>query len=181
MKIAILLVLALLSFGLTLVGMLAVTGNLTPEGLDRIMGRSAPAPVLKQEAKDDLDPILKTLNERAETLKKREQELDEREKQLAIRERDIEGMLDELKLTHTQFTESLDKADTDYAANLKIASESVAGMKPKGAAEVLADWPPDDAAALLRGVPERQRGKILDEMDPQDAAAILESLRARAY
>ncbi|MBN2309308.1 MAG: hypothetical protein JXR94_10075 [Candidatus Hydrogenedentes bacterium] len=181
MKIIGLFVLALVSFVLTLVGALSATGNLSKEGLERLFeGRPAAAPAAA-EKEDELDPILRALKKREAAVKQREGELAEREQRLKLRERDLDEIRDELTQAYTQFVASLDEADDDYEVRLQEAATSIESMKPKNAAEVLRQWPPDEAARILAKVQERVRGKILDEMDPDKAALFLRALQERVY
>jgi flagellar motility protein MotE (MotC chaperone) len=181
MKILGVFLLAIASFLLTLLGAMALTGNLSKEQLSKLFAGEEPAPATPQEEPDDLDPILKALSGREEEIKERETELREWEGRLKLRERDLEELADELRLAHTQFVASLDEADADYAERIAEASKTLGKMKPKNAAEVLKAWPPEDGARILMGVDDRSRGKILDELDPDKAALFLRALQEREY
>jgi len=181
MKILGLFLLAVASFLLTLLGAMAATGNLSGEQLSKIFAKEEATPVAPLEKPDDLDPILRALSKREEAIKGREAELREWEERLKLRERDLEELGDELRQAHTQFVASLDEADADYALRIEEASKTLGKMKPKNAAEVLKEWPPEDGARILMGVDERNRGKILDELDPDRAALFLRALQERAY
>lgn len=181
-KILVALLLALLAFVGTLLGALAATGNLSKEGFDKILNRGEPEPAAAGAAsQEQLDPLLKAIEERETRLKEKAEALEKRAEQLDIRERDLEELREELQRVYTQFTESLDQADATHEERLRDVAKSLAGMSPENAAQVLQEWPPSEAARILRDVDEGDRGDILDEMEADKAALILRALQERAY
>ncbi|MFA6239486.1 MAG: hypothetical protein WC655_01075 [Candidatus Hydrogenedentales bacterium] len=177
MKVVAIVVLPIVSFVLTLVAMLAMTGNLSPEGIAKLAGRG-PAPV--QEAPEPKDDIVA----RADDLKKREQELNERqariekdEKRLTETQAQMEELRSALQQMLLQITQAAEESDATQSERLTSVAQSLGGMKPAQAAKALEGWTPEEGAELLRLIDERVRGKILDSMDPDKTAAFLQAMQ----
>ena len=180
MKIVLYALVGVVAFVLTLLGAMAVSGNLSEEGFDRLLGAEELSPVTV-DPEDDLDPLLKALKSREEAVRMAEKDLESRQENLEIRERDVETMLKDVAQVLEQLTESLDDADTGYEKNLTETAKSLEGMKAKSAAEVLEKIPLEDAAQLLLRIKDRDRGKILDEMDPELTAQVIQILQRKSY
>ena len=175
-----LLALTALVFVGTLAAALAVTGNLSREGFERILSGPPPAEIAAP-AVDEISPVLRALREREEALAQREAEAARQEEMLRIQQRDLDQMRIELADTLAKLKESLDAADEQRDERLAEVAKSFAAMRARNAAEALQGWPTEDAADVLRRVREKERGRILDEMDPAKASMILRSIQESAY
>lgn len=164
----------------TIVGAMALTGNLTKERLERVV-KGPPPPPPKEETPDDVGPWARALRDRETELDKREADLAEREKRVTQMLADLDELRTQVQDIQKQIRASLDAEDEDRGKRLDDIAKSLGQMKPANAAKTLDDWPVSDAADILRRVSERDRGKILDGMDPSKAAAILRALQEPKY
>lgn len=180
MKAILYLLLALISFALTVVGMLAYTGDLNKEGLDKLMGWNQPeAPIETKPEPDELSEMAKALQERENELDAREEDLGKQQQRLNETQDQMEELRNNLKDLIAQLTQSVDTIDADTQARLQDVADSLAGMKPDSAALVLEEYPPNQGARLLQLIDERARGKILDKMNEKKAAEFLQALSDR--
>ncbi|MCC6486806.1 MAG: hypothetical protein IT364_04840 [Candidatus Hydrogenedentes bacterium] len=181
MKVLLYAVAALLSFALALVGLMAYSGSLNKEGLDKLLGHKPPAaPAAPAEpGADDLSATAKALKEREEELDAREDELKLQQQRLEDTQSQMEELRGTLQELIAQLTESADLRDANEEARLKAVADSLAGMKPQQAALALEQWPPSQAAQLLLLVEDRVRGKILDGVNQDKAAEILKAMAER--
>ncbi len=177
MKALFFLILALLSFALTLVGMLAYTGNLNKEGLDKILGRNQPESVVETELEpDELSETAQALREREEALAARERDLEQQQQRLNETQDQMEELRGNLQDLIAQLTQTVDTMDATEAAQLQEVANSLGGMKEDQAAMVLEEWPAEQGARLLQLIEDRKRGKILDKMNEQKASEFLRAM-----
>ena len=175
--IAYFLVLALLPFALTLVGMLAYTGNLNKEGLDKLLGRNQPEVAVETALEpDDLSETAKALHEREEAIAARERDLEQQQQRLSETQSQMEELRGTLEELIAQLTKTADTIDADEATRLQDVAKSLGGMKADQAAILLEEWTPEQGARLLQLIPERSRGKILDKMNEKIAADFLKEM-----
>lgn len=181
MKVLLYAVAALLSFVLALVGLMAYSGSLNKEGLEKLLGREQPAaPIAPAEpGADDLSATANALKEREEELAAREAEIKLEQQRLEDTQAQMEELRGTLQELIAQLTESADLRDANEEARLKAVADSLAGMKPQQAALALEQWPPSQAAQLLLLVEDRVRGKILDGVKQDKAAEILKAMAER--
>ncbi|MBI4557746.1 MAG: hypothetical protein HY706_09190 [Candidatus Hydrogenedentes bacterium] len=168
-----------------LLGMMAFTGNLSSEKLGKLWKKNPPADSAtaaqapSPEPPDDLDPIVKALNQREEELNKREARVQEEEARLKLVNQELDQLREELKQTLQEVQTSVTSADQDREKRLTDVAKSLENMKPDSAAKALEGWPPQDAAAILRLIKDKDRGKILDKMEAQKATDVLLALQER--
>jgi len=177
MKAIVYLLLALLSFGLTLAGMLAVTGNLNQEGLDKLLGRNQPdAPEATAPEPDELSQTAKALREREDAIAARERELEQQQERLAETQTQMEELRSTLEDLIAQLTKTVDTIDAGEMTQLQEVANSLGSMKEDQAAMVLEEWAPEKGARLLQLIDARKRGKILDKMDERKASEFLREM-----
>jgi flagellar motility protein MotE (MotC chaperone) len=173
----------LLSLVATLVGSLAVTGNLSQEKIRGLWDKEALAEAHAKE-KAEAEANAPTLGTLAQQLREREKELDaravaldEREKQLEQREVDLAKTRTELETMQSAINESYGVAAEDKKAQLKTIAITLENMEAEGAAKSLESMPTDEAAEILMSVKDKKRGEILDVMTAESAARVLKEIR----
>jgi flagellar motility protein MotE (MotC chaperone) len=175
MKIIIYGLVAVLSFAGALAGALALTGYLTPETLERILGRGEAAeeqaPALPEE--DALGSLARALKERETSLNRRETGLSERERALAARESELRRLESTVEERIQDLNNLLGQADNEMVARRQTLADTFGRMDPRKAAEQLQALPPEDAVAILRLMDEKNRAKIFDAMNRDEATRIL--------
>lgn len=175
MRIIIYAVAALLSFTGALAGALALTGNLKPENLDRVLGRGEPA--AEQEStlpeEDALSSLARALRDRETTLARRETTLVERERALAKRESELRQLESTVEERIRDLNNLLGQADNEMIARRQTLADTFSRMDPKKAAEQLQSLPAEDSVAILRLIDDKSRAKILDAMNRDEATRIL--------
>lgn len=166
----------LLAFGASLVGVLAATGNLNKAALDKMLGKTEPA--AKEEAPDELDAFASALKEKEQQITNEQKRVDEEKRRLRIAQDDMSDLTKRMEQLLQQITQAKEESDTVKETRTRQAAQTLAGMDPKKAAAVLKDWPAERAAEVLRNVKDKDRSKILDQMDPAQAAQVLENLKS---
>lgn len=166
------------SFLGSLAGILAVTGNLSPELWKRMVA-PAPAPAATAPApQDSLGPLAEALKQKETHLTLREQELRQREARVEQRERELDRLRADLEVLRVEISTAMDTADEEQQARRKTVADTLAAMRPENAARTLQSMGRDEVAAILNLVPARSRGKIMDAMKEQDVAAgVLQALQ----
>lgn len=178
MKIILYGLLAVISFVLSLVAALAMTGNLSQASLDKLSGKEPPvveAPEVKKS--DPVGPLVQQLKKKGEALKAQEQELNDRAAQLDKREQELGRMRSELEALQKQIQGSVQEAGEERTARLKSVAITISEMKPDKAAERLGGLPPDDIAEILNQVKPKERGKIVEALEPDLATRVLRALQ----
>lgn len=186
MKIVLMLLGAMTVFSLTLVGMLAATGNLNQDALDRLMGKEVevkPGAGGEHGAEgghtDDtpVDPITKQILKQREELVKKEQELKDYEQQLNQRAAELDALYQQVQSAKQEFEASVSAADAARQVEIEAVANTVSNMKPSAAAERLENMPIPDMVEVLRAVKDKDRGKIVEAMKPETAAEVLRKMQ----
>lgn len=178
MKMVAYVLIALLSFAGTLVGVMAATGKLNKEALDRIkQGPAKPAAPAARE--DDLGPVAHALAAREAELAKQEEALKTREQRVAQMEAGLEQLRTEVTEIQNQVKEALASEDTDRAQRLQDVATRIGKMKATNAAKVIENLPVDEAAAVMRLVKDKECAKILDSLKADKAAELLRALQEK--
>lgn len=169
-----------LTFAASLAAVLAATGNLNADALNRILGRGgAPAPAGEQA--DELDAFAVALKQREQELTAQRKQLDEDKKRMRMAQEDLDELTKRLDQLLQQAAAFKQESDKTQETRLQQAAETLAKMDPKKAAAALADWPADRIAEVLRNVKEKERAKILDQMDPNQVAMVIDSLKRQVF
>ena len=163
--------LALLSFVLTLLLPIALSGNLSKEGVKKLFTKTPPAEQSIIEKEDPLDPFVRALKEREEALNKREETLKGQEDQVKKSQADLEQMRKDVEAKLTAIEEKVKQADADQVKRMLVVATSLAKMKAPVAADSLKELTPDEAAQLLLLMKDKERAKILNQFTTQAAAA----------
>ena len=169
--------LGLVSFVGALAGALAVTGNLSRETLDKVMGKEV---ALEEEAvpPDQLGPLARDLNQLREQLEQQRAAQVEQEQRLKDREDALQVEGQRLDALVVQINADLDQKAALRETRLTTIATSVNKMKPKEAARALESLPEDEAAEILRNDSiAKNAGKIMSEMDAAILARILQHMR----
>jgi flagellar motility protein MotE (MotC chaperone) len=176
LKLVGMLVLFLVAFASTLVGLLAATGNLSQESLEAMLGKAQSSKGGVTGA-EDVDSLTMQLKAERQRVREREEELDRREKRLKMLQRDIEERRTELSSLLDEVKQGVSADEQNQDERLQDVVETVEGMESEKAAEVLGEWPVDEAAQILGLLNEKARGSILDAMDTDQVILILRALR----
>jgi len=185
MKVAGILLVAVLAFGGTLALILALTGNLNAESFDRMVHGPPPPPEIPEDVPDGLLDVASALNERAMKLDEEKKALQQERKQLEMLQRQNGELRAELQQLVDQLALTLDTADADQKARLQAAADTIAAMDPEKVAPALSEWSPEQVATILMLVDEDVRGSILNVMDTEGgrskAGIILDELQRSKY
>ncbi len=185
MKLVALVLVMILAFAGTLAIVLAITGNLNAEGINRIVSGPPPPPENPEDAPDGLLDVAAALNERAMKLDEEQKALQQERSQLESLQRQNAQLRTELQQLVDQLLLTLDTADEDQQARIQAAADTLAAMDPKKAAPALSEWSPEQVASILLLMDEDVRGGILNVIDsgdgPSKAGIILEALQQSKY
>jgi flagellar motility protein MotE (MotC chaperone) len=181
-KLILYILIVLLSFAGTVAICLAVTGNLSMEGIGRIIRPKPAAEETPEAPREEVDPYLQALQRREEDLKKREASLQTEEAQLKKSKADLEQLRTDVEQIQKQIGEVLKTEDAEQVKRDTDVALSLSKMKPTNASTLIASWEAKEAARVLRLVKDKERGKILDAMTTDKttsdkAAAILLELQ----
>jgi len=183
MKIILYAMVALISFIASLAAALALTGNLSKETLDRMMGKESavttPSAVAPPPQSDSVGPLVQQLKKKEESLKKREQELNEQATQLDQRQQELERMRTDLEGMQKQIQTAVQDADKERDGRLQAIAITISEMKPDKAAERLKGMSAQDVAEILGFVKPKDRGKIVEAMEADMATRVLRALQER--
>lgn len=173
-------IIGLLSFLGTLLGVLALTGNLSSEALQRVSSKPEPAAAATPAtSQDPVGPLAQALKAKEEDLKKRELALKEREGILDQREKDLNKLRTDLEGIRTEVSAAMDAKEEERQMQLQTVAETLEAMRPENAAASLQGMPEKDVADILKLVQTKNRGKIMDAMkgDSGYAAGVLKALQ----
>ncbi len=178
-KLAVFMVLPLVSFLATVVALTLLSGNLSKEKLLGAFGGKSgkPAPAVQEEQPSESDMFARALKQRDEDLKQREAKVREEEERIKKMQVDLQQLRTELATIQTQIQTVLKTEEASRKVALNDVAMSLSKMKPQNAADTLSEWPASDAADILRLIKDKERGKILDAMKPEKAAPLLKSLQ----
>ncbi len=158
--------LGLLSFSAALAASLAITGNLSKNTLDILMGKE-PAIVEEETSGPDLlGPLAQQLNDREKALVQKEQQLDERERLLDARQRELQSVQEQLEEMRVQIIQAMDAKDKAGQERLQSLAKGIAEMKSAEAARALESLSEDEAAEILSLMDPKKAGEIYDDIDP---------------
>lgn len=179
MKFLLLGLISVISFLGTLVGALALTGNLSADAVKRIVsGTPAESAAPGPTSRDPLGPLAEALNQKEAQLKEREQALRQREARVEQREKELERLRADIETMRSEISTAMDEADAQQEERRKTVADTLAAMRPENAARTLESMPRDEVAAILNLVPNRNRGKIMDAMkEPDTASDVLQALQ----
>ena len=163
--------LAVVSFILTLLLPIALSGNLSKEGLTKLFTKTPPPEQSVVEKEDPLDPFVRALKEREEALNKREEALKTQEEQIKKSQADLDQLRKAVEAQQTDINEKVKQADADQQKRMKMVADSLAKMKPGVAADSIKELTPEEAAQLLMLMKDKERAKILNQFTTQAAAA----------
>ncbi len=178
MKIVLMLLGAVTVFMLSLVGILAATGNLNQDRLDQLLGRESGEPEKAAVDNTPLDPIARQMQKREQTIAQKERELKDYEAQLNQRASELDALYQQVQAAQEQLDETIGSAEESRQAEIETVANTVANMKPKAAAERLENMPIEDMVEVLRKVKDKDRGKIVQEMKMETAAEVLRKMQA---
>lgn len=176
MKIALIVIVAILSFVGALVGALALTGNLNAESLGKLFA-GGPEEAEMAEPPDALAPWAEAMKKREEAVAMREAEVAERETRLEQERRELEQYGAEVAATLEQIQSLLATEDSGRGERIAETAKTIESMKPDTAAASMAAFEPEESAAILALIKERTRGKILDAMDETQRALVLRAMQ----
>jgi flagellar motility protein MotE (MotC chaperone) len=180
MKILLYGLVAFLSFAIFLAIPLALTGNLTPEALQRAVSRQPDLTLPAEPAPEPTGPLTQYLKKKEEELKRREQELRQRQAQLEQRESEFDQLRSNLESIQQDLYASLEGTEADRLLGFETIAITIAEMKPQKAAESIRALPIEDQAQILAKVKPKDRGKIVEAMPPEDAARVLSAIQQQA-
>ena len=176
-KIAIVLVF-LISFLLSLVGMIFISGNWNPESLDRLLGK-AESKIEDTGRGDEFDPLVQKFAERERRLDEEEALAVKREERIRMVEADLRRTAEHLELLIEQTNLSEEEAEERRAERQDRIKETVTlfeRLEPEQAAVMLKDFAADEQLEILRSMKERNRADIIGAMEPNDASTVLRNL-----
>ena len=177
MKLILFGILGSVSFVGALAGALAVTGNLSRETFDKLMGNEI---ALEEEvvAPDQLGPLARELNLLRDQLEQQRLAQAEEAQRLSDREAALQVESQRLDALVAQLTADLDQKAALRAQRLTTIATRVNLMKAKQAAEMLSSLPVDEAAEILRNdAIKKNAGKIMTEIEATVLAQIMQQIR----
>jgi len=178
MKLIVYILIPLLSFAGTVAVCLALTGNLSTAGINKILRTEPPAEQAPAAPAQEVDPYLQALQRRDEELKKREASVQAQEAQVKKAKADLEQLRTDVEQIQKKIGEVLKADDADQTKRVTDVALSLSKMKPTNAGKLVDAWDVKEAAKVLRLVKDKERGKILDSMTPEKAGAVLLELQS---
>jgi flagellar motility protein MotE (MotC chaperone) len=176
---------AIVGFLGAVVGMLAATGNLNKDTLDKMLGTESDSTAEAVPLDDPSSALVKALKSERERLAQQKIELDKRDEMLSLREREVDSTLTAIQELQVQINAAMTTLDEAQEANLQELAKTLENMKSQEAAIALAAMEPKDAVKLLPLIKDRDRGKIMDAMngegDKETRAAIFELMKDKLY
>lgn len=125
----------------------------------------------KETVPQDLSYLSK-LNERSQALDQREKELNELEEELQRQKAEVDRRVSELEVIRRQIASTLkEQVEVDEQRVAKLV-ELYSNMKPKQAADVIANLTDDLAISVLAGMKKKNAAAIMDLL-PSDRARLL--------
>lgn len=177
-KMVVVVILVLAAFLAAILIPMGMSGKLTKESLDKLLGKEEPKPEEGPAKASKEDILVRAIKDREEELDQREAKVREEEDRIRKMQSDLDQFRNELLTLQMQIQEMVKAEDSNRETRLKDVAQSLGKMKPANAAQTLSSWTPDDAADVLRLVKERERGRILDAMQPEQASMVLKSIQA---
>lgn len=181
MRLLLIIILAIASFVLTLVGVLAITGNLSGESLNKLVAPASapqtgtiPRPNIQE---DSIATLIEQIKKKENTLKQKEEELKKREEELKVKSQELQQMQTKIESIQKELGSKIEGDKKEKAVQMQTIAVTLSGMKPDKAAERLKTMNPDEIAEILSYVKPKERGKIVEALDAQLAAQVLQSLQ----
>lgn len=116
--------------------------------------------------------LTKEIMDKEELLNIREVELQKREDSLRVSEGDIAKRYSELALKQRAFIGCVEKNDEDSKTRIAQVVETISGMKPQKAAEVLSVQDSEIAVKILQMIDAKKASKIFNFMDKEISAKL---------
>ena len=137
----------------------------------KVDGKDAHAADAKEAVPQDTSYLGK-LNERSQALDQREKELNELEEELQRQKLEVDRRVSELEEIRRQIASTLkEQVEVDHQRVAKLV-ELYSNMKPKQAADVIANLTDDLAISVLAGMKKKNAAAIMDLL-PADRARLL--------
>ncbi len=181
MRILIIIILAIASFVLTLIGVLAITGNLSGESLNKLVAPASavqtatiPRPNIQE---DSIATLIEQIKKKEDTLKQKEEELKKKEEELKVKSQELKQMQSKIESIQKELSSKLEGDNKEKAVRMQAIAVTLSGMKPDKAAERLKTMNPDEIAEILSYVKPKERGKIVEALDAQLASQVLQALQ----
>jgi flagellar motility protein MotE (MotC chaperone) len=168
----------LLAFAGTVTLCLFLTGNLSKEKIEKIIGKKNEQEVAPVAPGDVTDPYVRALKQREDELAKREARVQEEDERVKKSQADLEKLRADIETIQKEIGDTLAVEDSDQQKRVADVALSLSKMKPMNAAKTLDTWDVKESSKVLLLIKEKERGKILDAMTPEKAAAILLDLQS---
>ena len=181
MKFILLSLVGLLSFAGAIVGMLALSGNLNGEALQKLRGKEAEGTAVagaEAAPPDMLSELAKEVKARADELDTREAKLLQQEAQLRQREEELTKMRTELETIRLEIDSKYAQSDAARQQQLQTIGLTLAKMNAKKAAERLNGMEPEEIADILNTMKDTNRGKILEELEKDLTIQVLRQMQS---
>lgn len=137
----------------------------------KVDGKEASSTETKDAVPQDMSYLSK-LNERNQALDQREKELNELEEELQRQKAEVDRRVSELEEIRRQIASTLkEQVEVDQQRVAKLV-ELYSNMKPKQAADVIANLTDDLAISVLAGMKKKSAAAIMDLL-PADRARLL--------
>ncbi len=182
MRLLIVVILSVVSFIGTLVGVLALTGNLSGESLQKLVAPSSTAsqkvsisrPSIQE---DTIATLIEQIQKKEASLKQKEEEIKKKEEEIKLKSQELQQMQSKIESVQKELSSKLEIDKKEKAVQMQTIAVTLSGMKPDKAAERLKTMSPDEIAEILSYVKPKERGKIVEALDAQLAAQVLQSLQ----
>ncbi|HOQ31217.1 MAG TPA: hypothetical protein PLA12_01770 [Candidatus Hydrogenedens sp.] len=181
MRFLLIIILAVISFVGTLVGILAVTGNLSKESLQKLV---SPSPATQKVTipqsnvqEDTIATLIEQIQKKEASLKQKEEEIQKKEEEIKAKSQELQQMQSKIESIQKELSSKLGEDKKEKAVQMQAIAVTLSGMKPDKAAERLKTMNPDEIAEILSYVKPKERGKIVEALDAQLAAQVLQALQ----
>ncbi len=112
------------------------------------------------------------LMEKEEKLRLRELEIQKREDELANNRRDLQESLAKFQVSQNKFLSCLDENEKKKQERIQHMVDSIAGMRPKSAADLLSVQEADITIQILANLDSAKVSKIFNLMDKEISARL---------
>ncbi len=182
MRLLLIIILSILSFIGTIVGMLAVTGNLSAEAMKKMLSPSSgvaqQSPISRPNIQEDtIATLIEQIQKKEALLKQKEEEIKKKEEELKLKAQELQQIQSNIEGIQKELSSKLEGDKKDRAVQMQTIAVTLSGMKPDKAAERLKTMNPDEIAEILSYVKPKERGKIVEALDAQLAAQVLQALQ----
>jgi len=179
LRIVALILTGLAVFALTLVGVLAATGNLNAESLARLSGAAPQGAAALPPVAASTDSLAEENRKRKAELDAREKALSAREQQLVQREKDLTALRVQVETVKSEIDGAMKSADEERQTQIETVANTISSMKPEAAAERIEKFSVEDQADILKRITKvKDRAKILEAMSPESAARVMTALQS---